>query len=120
MRSLSFLFVLLICCEAKYVPKDGIYSVAETMPTYEKGMDAFNSFVETEVEKWSPEESGSIYVSFIVKTDGKLSDMKIVKGFSQEYDKRVMKILQNSSGEWTAGTEEGKAVDVKVVYPVRF
>lgn len=120
MRNLSFLFVLLICCEAKYIPEDGIYSVAETMPTYEHGMEAFNDFVQTEVQKWSPEESASVFVSFIVKSDGALSEVKVIKGHSEDYDEKAKAILLNSPGKWLAGTEEGQPVDVKMVYPIRF
>lgn len=120
MRNLSLLFILLICCEAKYIPEDGVYAVAETMPAYDKGMDAFDSFVNDEIEKWAPGEKASVFVSFVVKADGEVSDVKVVKGFSELYDEKAKEIVLNCPGKWTAGTEQGQPVDVKLVYPVRF
>ena len=45
--------------------------------------------VKAEVENWAPEESASVFVSFVVKTDGELSDLKVIKGHSEAYDQKA-------------------------------
>ncbi len=120
MRNLAFLFVVLICCEAKYIPEDGVYAVSETMPEYEYGMSALNKYVKAEVEKAEVDGSGSVFVSFVVTTEGQIDKMSILNGVNETLDQVALNILQNAPGKWTPGTEEGQAVEVKMVYPVRF
>lgn len=120
MRVLSFLFVLLICCEAKYVPEDGVYAVSETMPAYDAGMDALNAYVTGEVQKREADIKGSVFISFVVLANGEVKEFEIVNGVNETTDLFAKNILQNAPGKWLPGTEEGKPVDVKMVYPVRF
>lgn len=120
MRYFTLLIILMVCCEAKYVPEDGVYAVSETMPSYESGISALNEYVNNEVQKADLTEKGSVFVSFIVTTDGQVGETTIINGASDLLNEKAISILKNAPGKWVPGTEEGQPVEVKMVYPVRF
>jgi TonB family protein len=63
--------------------------------------------------------SGRVYVSFIIDTLGQVSNVKIARGISDEFDKeaiRVVKLLNN----WIPGTQRGKKIVTKYTVPIRF
>ena len=61
--------------------------------------------------------------SFIIGTDGKVSDIKIEKTLGEACDKVVMGVIEkmNSMEEgWTPGQKDGKAVKTILNLPVKF
>lgn len=63
--------------------------------------------------------SGRVYVNFIIDTLGQVSNVKIARGISEEFDKeaeRVVKLLNN----WKPGTIRGKKIAVKYTVPINF
>lgn len=67
-------------------------------------------------------KSGTVIVQFIVRKDGSIDNVKIVKSpdplFTKEAQ-RVIKLLQ-SKGKWTPGEKNGKPVDSYFTQQVRF
>lgn len=67
-------------------------------------------------------KSGVVTVQFVVKTDGSITDIKVIRSphklFSVEAEKAV-RALQKQ-GKWTPGEKNGKAVDSYHTIPVRF
>jgi TonB family protein len=62
---------------------------------------------------------GKVFVSFIIETDGTLSDMKVVKGVSEELDTEAVRVI-GIAGNWTPGKNEGTAVRQRMVLPINF
>ena len=65
---------------------------------------------------------GLVVVSFIVNTDGKIEDVKIIKdigGLWANEIKRVLLMMNDLAEPWTAGTQRGKKVKVKYNFPIR-
>ncbi|MBV6647178.1 MAG: energy transducer TonB [Cyclobacteriaceae bacterium] len=120
MRLLSFLFILMFCCEAKYVPEDGIYAVAETMPKYKGGMEVFNTYIKQSLEKAEKKDSGSVFIAFVINDKGKMEDLKVVKSLNEQCDVMALEIIKNAPGDWSPGFSEGKPVSVKMVVPIHF
>ena len=120
MRYVTLLVVLLICCEAKYVPQDGIYSLTEEMPHYQEGQKAFDNYVEQAVSQSEHLGAGRVFVSFVVATDGSLKEARAVNAANDDIAQSAVSIVTSAPGAWLPGMEEGKPVDVKMVYPVRF
>jgi TonB family protein len=119
MRWLSLLFILAICCEAKYIPEDGIYSVAEQMPEYTDGIQEFEQHVKDYISA-NDLETGSVFVSFVITDTGDLQDIKVVKSISDIHDELAVKAIKSAPNKWQPGSDEGKPVSVKMVYPVHF
>ena len=64
------------------------------------------------------ENSGTIYVEFVVEANGHITNAKILKGFHPTYDNEVLRVI-NSMPNWTAGYKNGIAVRTKRVMPIR-
>ena len=125
MRYAVCLLIIAFCCDARYVPKDGIYAVAETMPEYAAGMSAFNAHIESSLlvlDSNASEEfkKGQVMVSFIVNADGTLSELKVVRGINQLQDEAALSAIKTAPKPWNPGINQGKPVSVKLTYPVKF
>ena len=64
-------------------------------------------------------EAGRVMVNFIVGKDGKVSDVKVLKGVSEALDAEAVRVIE-SAPEWTPGAQAGNAVPVSYVMPVVF
>ena len=65
-------------------------------------------------------KSGRVLVSFTVGTDGKVKDIKILRGVSKAIDEEVVRVV-SSSPDWTPGYgRDGKPVEVSYTFPVVF
>ncbi len=69
------------------------------------------------------EIQGNVYVQFVVKNDGSIADISIVKGLEEGEETgihaeaiRVIKLMP----KWTPGQVSGKNVNTKFVLPIRF
>jgi protein TonB len=125
MRYAVCLLIFAVCCDARYVPKDGIYAVAEVMPEYSEGMKAFNQHIQTSLkssDSTNPGDytTGQVMVSFIVNTDGSLSEMKVMRGINDFQDEAALKAIQSAPYKWNPGINQGKPVNVKLTYPVKY
>jgi protein TonB len=125
MRYAVCLLIIAFCCDARYVPKDGIYSVAETMPEYAEGMAAFNKHIESSLlvldsNTSSQYKTGQVMVSFIVNADGTLSEVKVVRGINDWQDEAALQAIKTAPRPWNPGINQGKPVSVKLTYPVKF
>ena len=62
---------------------------------------------------------GTVYASFIINTDGSLSDAKILKGLGQSYDDEVLRVI-SLMPKWKPGKQNGKTVPTLMNIPVKF
>ena len=100
------------------------YLEADVKPTFNGGdANEFAKWVYSQLKY--PEEcmkagiSGRISLSFIVDTDGKVRDVKVLRGAHEKLDAEAMRVL-NMSPDWTPGTKDGKPVPVTFTFPVNF
>ncbi len=64
-------------------------------------------------------ESGKVYLSFIVETDGKLSHINVERGVSPEIDQEAMRIFIKSP-KWEPAVCNGIAVRSRYKIPITF
>ena len=62
---------------------------------------------------------GTVVVEFIVETDGKVSNVEIVKGLSEDIDREVLKVV-SASPKWKAARLGNVKKRVKLTLPVEF
>jgi hypothetical protein len=112
--------------ELDSVVKRKVYTLVDIMPEYSGGTSALLAFFAKNFvypHNELDEFQGSIYLSFIIEADGKLSNINVYKqnkeiGLSS-VDKeaiRVFQLMQN----WKAGQCEGENVAVKMSMPIKF
>ena len=62
---------------------------------------------------------GKVYTSFIVETDGSLSNIQIMRGVSPEIDEEAKRII-SIMPKWIVGEMGGKKIRTKVRVPIAF
>lgn len=62
---------------------------------------------------------GRVVVAFIVGKDGRVRDVTVVRGVSEELDAQVMKVI-SASPKWKAAQIKGNPVSVRISIPVEF
>jgi TonB family protein len=64
-------------------------------------------------------ESGRVYLSFIIETDGNLSHVKVVRGVSPELDQEAMRVFVKSP-KWVPAVCNGTVVRSSYKIPITF
>jgi len=114
-------------CQPKNEPvgpfSSEIFTVVDQMPEFPGGMTAFNEYVQSNLhypEKALKEKiSGRVVVQFIVNTDGRVSDVNILKGLGAGCDKEAKRLVEDSPA-WESGSQKGHPVNVRLVLPINF
>ena len=62
---------------------------------------------------------GRVEVEFVVKKDGSITNLKVLRGLERSCDEEVLRVV-NLMPKWIPATKDGQAVDVKFTIPVSF
>ena len=62
---------------------------------------------------------GRVMVDFIIEKDGRLTNVKVVKGVSEELDAEAVKVI-SASPKWKSGRVDGEKVRTSMTLPVEF
>lgn len=102
---------------------DPVFVSVEQKPEFPGGMAAFGKFLQRNL-KYPAEMrtrglQGKVFVSFIVDRDGTLSDIKAIRGPSEEFKEEAVRVL-SSSPKWKPGVQNGHVVRVQYTVPINF
>ena len=93
---------------------------AEVMPTYEGRFPAMMKFIQNKMNhSLFIEESGTVYVSFVVSTTGAITNVELVKGIDRRCDQEAMRVISLMT-KWKPGMQAKVPVAVKMVLPIKF
>ncbi|GAB3655002.1 energy transducer TonB [Echinicola sediminis] len=113
-----------VIADAPVVEKaEEIFDVVETMPQPPGGMEGWNKYLSknlkypTQARRMGIE--GTVYVVFVVNTDGSIQDVDILRGIGGGCDEEAMRVVKNAPA-WTPGKQRGRPVRVKMRLPIRF
>lgn len=62
---------------------------------------------------------GKVYIQFIIKADGSLSDVKAVKGIGGGCDEEAVAAIESITG-WSPGKQNDVAVNQRLILPISF
>ena len=62
---------------------------------------------------------GRVFVAFVVEPDGRVSNVRVVRGVDPALDKEAIRVVQ-SSPKWKPGMQRGKPVRVSFTFPIIF
>jgi len=96
-----------------------VFTVVEEMPSFPGGESERARFFSNNLRIPAENIEGTVYVSFIVKADGSVTNAKILRGLGKSYDEEVLRVI-NLMPKWFPGTQNGEAVDVLFNLPVKF
>jgi len=95
----------------------------DRQPSYPGGMDKFYQFIGKTVKypKEAQEKNiqGKVFLSFIVETDGTLSDIKAERKIGHGLDEEAIRVVKNSA-KWIPGIQKNMKVRVKYNLPISF
>jgi len=102
---------------------DKVFLAVERYPEFPGGFSAFTKFLSKNIhypaEMRSSGLQGKVFVTFIVGADGQLSDIRALRGPSEEFKDEAVRVL-SSSPKWRPGFQNGRAVNVQYTLPVNF
>ncbi|HPE35252.1 MAG TPA: energy transducer TonB [Bacteroidales bacterium] len=109
--------------EEEEVEEMEIFTVVESMPEFPGGDAARMKFLQENIKyPQLARESGiqgTVYVTFVVETDGKVTDVRVLRGIGGGCDEEAVRVIQ-SMPRWIPGKQRGKPVRVQFNMPIRF
>lgn len=104
-------------------PEDYIHCNAEIMPQFPGGDAALLKWIAEHVSYPAVAAEngieGLVSCSFVINTDGSISQVEILRSKDPLLDKEAVRVLKMMPN-WKPGMQQGKAVRVKYTVPVRF
>ena len=98
---------------------------ADELPSFNGGgIDRFAEWVNTRLvypeEAMKAGERGRVLLTFTITTEGKLTDVKVLRGVSPALDAAAVRAVEASPANWTPGKKDGKEVPVTCYFPILF
>jgi TonB family protein len=109
--------------QAKPVAGQEVFTEVEEMPSFPGGDEARVRFMIENIKY--PENAkkngiqGKVFVQFIVEKDGKITNVKVIRGFNKECDEEAVRVIKLMP-KWNPGKQKGQAVRVQFVLPIKF
>jgi TonB family protein len=114
MKKLLPILIILICSISAKAQK-------LTPPHFRGGDKAFHEFLNKNL-KWPKNVSGGegvVTISFFIESDGRLTDIKVVKGMSEPFNKEALRVI-NLSERWIPAMRDGRFIKSKYSVPIQF
>lgn len=95
----------------------------DKMPEPQGGMSGLMSYLGGNIKY--PEAArekgieGVVMVSFVVKKEGEISDVAIIRGIGAGCDQEAMRVVK-SMPKWTPGEKDGAKVNTQMQLPIKF
>jgi len=118
-NKLLFLLIYSSILFGQQMDKDGIYLNVEKMPTIKGGFSAVGKKIKYPNIAKQMGMQGVVYIGFVVNSEGKVEDPKILKSVAKILDEEALRVVEKEI-EFEPGYQEGKAVSVRFVLPIKF
>jgi len=104
-------------------PPPEVFVVVEEMPQFPGGDKAMMEYIYNNIvypaEAKEKNIQGRVTLRFVVKYDGAVGNVKVIKGVDPLLDKEALRVIENLP-VWTPGRQGGKPVNVWYSVPVTF
>jgi protein TonB len=106
--------------------EEKIYSLVEQNAEYNGGTAALLKFISSTIvyPEYAKENEiqGRVYLQFIVRTDGSLTDIKVARSVpgGKMLDDEAIRVIKLTSGKWKPARQNGKPVSCNMTLPVVF
>lgn len=100
-----------------------VYTIADEVASPVDGMDAFQQKIMGAIvypkEAREKNVSGTVYVEFVVRKDGSMTDVRVVRGIGSGCDEAALMAVRGAA-KWNPARIKGEAVNQRMVLPVNF
>jgi len=104
-----------------------VFFIVEKMPDFpykdKDGVEGFRAYVQDNIKY--PKEAmdkgiqGKVFVSFVVETDGAVSNVRVVRAVNKFLDEETVRAVKVTP-KWIPGEQKGKKVRVSFTIPVTY
>ena len=100
-----------------------VYTVVEVMPSFPGGQAAMINYLVQNIKY--PEEAkkkgvmGTVFITFIVETDGSVSNVKVLRGIGSGCDEEGVRVV-SAMPNWSPGKEKDVPVRCQFNLPIKF
>jgi protein TonB len=105
------------------VEEEQIFTIVEEMPSFPGGEGKLFEYLGKNIKypqmATDAGISGVVYVTFVVDKEGKIRDVKVLRGIGGGCDEEAVRVVK-SMPSWKPGKQRGKAVTVQYNLPIRF
>ncbi len=105
------------------VEEPEIFTIVEEMPSFPGGEEALFKYLGSNIKYPAMARDagiqGIVYVTFVVKEDGKISDVRVLRGVGGGCDEEAIRVVEKMPA-WKPGKQRGKSVRVQYNLPIRF
>lgn len=120
---ICFLFMMALPMNAQSESSTKVYDEVDEMPSFPGGLNGLMTFLsQNMVYPVTAQENGvqgRVIVSFVVETDGSITDVKVARSVDPSLDREAMRVVK-AMPKWTPGKKDGKPVRVKYTVPMVF
>lgn len=107
----------------KEVDNQEVFTTVEENPSFPGGVKALFAFVgrnlKYPIAAQEANVSGKVFVKFVVRKDGAVSDIKVLQGIGFGCDEETVRVIAQMP-KWNPGKQNGKPVNVYFTMPVNF
>lgn len=120
-----FIFLLLgfMNLQAFAQTKEEVFTVVELQPVFPGGRDSLAKYLSDNLsypkKALKKNIEGTVYVQFVVDSQGKISEAKVIKGIGYGCDEEALRVVQKMP-DWTPGMQDGRQVAVRYNLPIKF
>lgn len=103
--------------------ENDIFDMVEQAPDFVGGMGEWNNFLASNLN-YPPQAKengieGTVFIAFVVRKDGKVTDVELLRGIGGGCDEEALRVIQLSP-DWIPGKQKGQNVNVKMRLPIKF
>ncbi len=100
-----------------------IYTFVEEQPEYPGGAGQLYSYISKNVVYPTMAKEagvqGTVTLKFVVEKDGSIGEVQVMRGIGSGCDEEAARLVK-AAGKWRAGKQNGKAVRVWFILPIKF
>ena len=102
---------------------DSVYNIVDEMPEFSGGVEAMMNYIAENVkypeDAKEKNQSGRVMISFVVEKDGRVNDVKVLRGVCESIDNEAVRVVK-AMPNWKPGKQAGKPVRVSYCLPISF
>ncbi|MDW7694546.1 energy transducer TonB [Flammeovirgaceae bacterium SG7u.111] len=106
-----------VSCYDEAIIVNGIEKIAEPIGGFEKFLEALSEEINYPD---GLKKGGKVYISVVVDTTGKTTQIKVIRGFNEIADKEALRALKALNYPFTPVTQRGITVKSNIIFPVHF
>ena len=94
-------------------------SEVDVMPKYPDMINYLARNIKYPGKSMENGDQGVVYVEVLIKKDGSVGNVKILRGVTTELDREALRVV-NTMKQWQPAEKDGKKVNASIVIPIKF